>query len=55
MAARIIREEGIFAGPGAGAAMLVAEKYAQKIDKGTIVVVFPDRGEHYLATEMFHS
>jgi len=55
MAGRIIREEGIFAGPGAGAAMLVAEKYAQKIDKGTIVTIFPDRGEHYLATEMFRS
>ncbi len=55
MAARIIREEGIFAGPGAGAAMLVAEKYAQKIEKGVIVTVFPDRGEHYLSTEMFRT
>ena len=55
MAGRIIREEGIFAGASSGAAMFVAAEYAKKIDKGTIVTVFPDRGEHYLATEMFRN
>ncbi len=55
MAERIIREEGIFAGPGAGAAMFVAAKYAQKLEGGVIATVFPDRGEHYLSTEMFRS
>lgn len=53
MARRIIREEGIFAGMSSGAAMLAAIRTAEKIDKGNIVVVFPDRAEKYLSTVMF--
>ena len=53
MARRIIREEGIFAGMSSGAAMLAAVKTAEKIEKGNIVVVFPDRAEKYLSTTMF--
>lgn len=53
MARRIIAEEGIFAGMSSGAAMLAAIKTAEKIDKGNIVVVFPDRAEKYLSTKMF--
>ena len=53
MARRIIAEEGIFAGMSSGAAMLAAVRTAQRIDTGTIVVVFPDRAEKYLSTSMF--
>ena len=53
MARRIIREEGIFAGMSSGAAMLAAVRTAQKIEKGNIVVVLPDRAEKYLSTTMF--
>lgn len=53
MARRIIREEGIFAGMSSGAAMLAAVRTAEKIKKGNIVVVFPDRAEKYLSTTMF--
>ncbi len=53
MARRIIAEEGIFAGMSSGAAMLAALKTAEKIEKGNIVVVFPDRAEKYLSTKMF--
>ncbi len=53
MARRIIAEEGIFAGMSSGAAMLAAYRTAQRIDKGNIVVVFPDRAEKYLSTSMF--
>lgn len=53
MARRIIREEGIFAGMSSGAAMLAAARTAEKIEKGNIVVVFPDRAEKYLSTTMF--
>ncbi|MCQ2211438.1 MAG: cysteine synthase family protein [Paludibacteraceae bacterium] len=53
MARRIIAEEGIFAGMSSGAAMLAAVKTAEKIEKGNIVVVFPDRAEKYLSTKMF--
>ncbi len=53
MARRIIKEEGIFVGMSSGAAMLAAYKLAEKIDKGNIVVIFPDRGEKYLSTKLF--
>lgn len=53
MSRRIIREEGIFVGMSSGAAMLAAEEIAQKIKKGNIVVIFPDRGEKYLSTKLF--
>jgi cysteine synthase B len=52
-AREIIRKEGIFVGMSSGAAMLAALEIAQKIDKGNIVVIFPDRGEKYLSTKMF--
>ena len=53
MARKITLEEGIFAGPSAGAALIVARNYAQKMNGGTIVTIFPDRGERYLSTEIF--
>ena len=53
MAREIIAKEGIFAGMSSGAAMLAALRTAEKIDKGNIVVVFPDRAEKYLSTKMF--
>lgn len=53
MARQIIAKEGIFAGMSSGAAMVAALKTAEKIEKGNIVVVFPDRAEKYLSTKMF--
>ena len=53
MARQLIMQEGIFAGMSSGAAMLAALRTAEKIDKGNIVVVFPDRAEKYLSTKMF--
>ncbi len=53
MARQLISNEGIFAGMRSGAAMLAAAQVAQSIDKGDIVVVFPDRAEKYLSTKMF--
>jgi len=52
-ARRIVREEGIFVGMSSGAAMLAAIKTSEKIKTGTIVVIFPDRGEKYLSTDLF--
>ena len=54
-ARRIIAKEGIFAGMSSGAAMLAAIKTAEMIEKGNIVVVFPDRAEKYLSTSMFET
>ncbi|MCL2045703.1 MAG: cysteine synthase family protein [Oscillospiraceae bacterium] len=53
IARRIVLEEGIFVGMSSGAAMLAALKIAQSLDSGLIVVIFPDRGEKYLSTNLF--
>lgn len=53
MAREIIRRESIFVGMSSGAAMVAAVETAKKIEKGTVVVIFPDRGEKYLSTPLF--
>ena len=53
MARRIILEEGIFVGMSSGAAMIAALEVIGKLDSGTVVCIFPDRGEKYLSTNMF--
>ncbi|MCH4895299.1 MAG: cysteine synthase family protein [Marinifilaceae bacterium] len=53
MSRKIIKEEGIFAGMSSGAAMLAAYRLAQRIERGNIVVIFPDRAEKYLSTDLF--
>jgi cysteine synthase B len=36
-----------------GAAMYAAIEIAKKINSGTLIVIFPDRGEKYLSTDLF--
>ena len=48
-------EEGLFVGMSSGAAAAGAVKMAEKLGKGTIVVIFPDRGDRYLSTALFTS
>ncbi len=55
MARQIIAKEGIFVGMSSGAAMIAALRTAENIERGNIVVVFPDRAEKYLSTNMFES
>jgi cysteine synthase B len=50
---KIAGEEGILAGMSSGAALFAALKVASEIESGTIVTIFPDRGEKYLSTELF--
>jgi len=38
-----------------GAAMFGALKMAEKLKKGAIVVILPDRGDRYLSTALFAS
>jgi cysteine synthase B len=52
-AREIVKKEGIFVGMSSGAAMYAALEIAKKLKKGTIVVIFPDRGEKYLSTNLF--
>jgi S-sulfo-L-cysteine synthase (O-acetyl-L-serine-dependent) len=47
--------EGLFVGTSSGAAAAVALRVAGRIDRGTIVVILPDRGDRYLSTMQFRS
>jgi cysteine synthase B len=51
----LAQKEGIFVGTSSGAAAAIALKLASEIDHGTIVVLFPDRGDRYLSTMQFRS
>ena len=53
MSRRVVQEEGIFVGMSSGAAMIAALAAAQDLREGLIVVLFPDRGEKYLSTDLF--
>ena len=47
--------EGLFLGMSSGAAVAGALKVAKEMDRGTIVVILPDRGDRYLSTTLFRS
>lgn len=48
--------EGLFCGISSGAAMWGALQAAKDLPRGsTVVVIFPDRGDRYLSTEVFRS
>jgi cysteine synthase B len=48
MVRRLAREEGILAGPSAGAAVTAALQVAHDLTSGTVVTVLPDSGHKYL-------
>ena len=51
---RLALEEGILVGISSGAACCAALKIARELGKGHVVVtIFPDKGEHYLSTDIF--
>jgi cysteine synthase B len=54
MTRQIVSKEGIFVGMSSGAALFAAVQLVKNIDKGNVVVIFPDRGEKYLSTNLFH-
>ena len=53
MARELVGEEGLFVGISSGAAMCEACHQATKMKRGTVLVIFPDRGDRYLSTECF--
>jgi len=55
MARRLATEEGILVGMSSGAAVAGALQVAAKMDRGTVVVLLPDRGDRYLSTTLFRS
>ncbi|MFH1035294.1 MAG: cysteine--tRNA ligase [Pseudomonadota bacterium] len=54
-ARRLAREEGIFVGMSAGAAMKAALDLAAELREGPVVALLPDGGERYLSTSLFVS
>lgn len=50
---RVAREEGLFVGLSAGAAIAAARQVAREIETGIIVVVLPDSGDRYLSTTLW--
>ena len=53
MTRELARKEGIFAGMSSGAAMLAAAETAKNANSGVIIVIFQDRGDRYLTTDLF--
>jgi len=51
---KLCKEEGLFVGISAGAAMLAALKVAKELGKGkTVVTILPDTGERYFSMEQY--
>ena len=53
MARKIATKEGIFVGMSSGAAMFGVLQVIKGLEKGLVVVLFPDGGERYLSTNLF--
>jgi S-sulfo-L-cysteine synthase (O-acetyl-L-serine-dependent) len=51
MTGRLAREEGLFVGHSSGAALSAALGVAERLERGAIVVMFPDGGDRYLSRE----
>ncbi len=49
----LAKREGILAGSSSGAALSASLRLADRIDKGVIVTVFPDRGDRYFSKGLF--
>lgn len=49
----LARKEGVFAGSSSGAALFAALRVAERIDHGTVVALFPDRGDRYFSEHLY--
>ena len=49
----LAQQEGILAGISAGAVLRTAQKVAERIDKGNVVILFADGGWKYLSTSLW--
>lgn len=49
----LARKEGLIVGSSSGAAIAAALKLSNKIDKGNIITIFPDRGDRYFSKNIY--
>jgi cysteine synthase B len=49
----LTEQEGVFAGISSGAVLRTAQKVAQRLERGNIVMLFADSGWKYLSTELW--
>ena len=49
----LAKHEGIFAGSSSGAALAAVLKLTERIERGNVVTVFPDRGDRYFSTGLY--
>lgn len=49
----IAKHEGLLVGSSSGAALAASIKLAEKIEKGNIVTIFPDRGDRYISKGLY--
>lgn len=49
----LAKKEGLIVGSSSGAVFAAVLKLAEKIEKGNIVTIFPDRGDRYFSTDLF--
>ncbi|HZU17615.1 MAG TPA: cysteine synthase family protein [Candidatus Dormibacteraeota bacterium] len=54
LARRLAREEGILVGHSSGAALWAIERLGARGGRGVVVTVFPDSGDRYLSTGLYH-
>ncbi|MHA1991483.1 MAG: PLP-dependent cysteine synthase family protein [Candidatus Hodarchaeales archaeon] len=50
---RILAKKGLFVGTSSGAALAASINVARDLTQGTIVTIFPDRGDRYLSTNLW--
>jgi len=53
MTRRLARQEGLFVGFSAGAAVWAARQVARGLESGVVVTVLPDGGAKYVSLELF--
>jgi cysteine synthase B len=53
MTRRLAREEGLFVGISSGAALVAALQLARRLERATIVTLFPDAGYKYLSDDLW--
>lgn len=50
---KLAAKEGLIVGSSSGAALVAAIEIAEKIERGNIVVILPDRGDRYFSKNLF--